>query len=131
MLTIIPHQLITKEFTDKFILRIEKKLDIFDYQLKDVYAAKIMDGTYLTWVDDNIVVIGRTVVHETGIMVLYLDTATIDDEEFKGDFVKGLKEIEDGARNSGYNKVVIVGRPGWKRKFKDYSFHSATISKEL
>ncbi len=129
MLIAIPHERLTPLFTSHIINRLKKKTNLFDYQLEAEYANDILSGKIKVWGVDNLVILGTTRVHKTGLMTLSLDTVIIEGS-FGGSFQDVLNEISEGAKASGYDRIIISGRKSWGRVL-DVTHDCSTFYKEI
>lgn len=129
MLTYIPKELITDELAYQLVDRLHESSPAFDTD-PDEYVQFLQNGTYLLWGFENALIVGKTRKNYLRQLVLELDTATLVGE-FDSEFKLALDQIEHEAKLSGVDIVVIKGRQGWKKIFKDYNHYCTTIYKEL
>lgn len=98
------------------------------YSMDDL-RQKCLDGTYLLWFAKNakcalIIKVSQYHLHK-GCAIVLVGGTDMDS------WIEEMSEIEEYARSQGCKEMIISGREGWKRIFKDYELESVTLKKEL
>lgn len=99
-----------------------------DYGKED-FKGKCLRGDYILWVGRNgkvAVILEVSDYHkgkECDIVVLA--------GEGINDWINELSEIEEWAKRSGCNRMILTGRQGWVKVLKDYKVKTLTMVKRL
>ena len=98
------------------------------YSMDDI-KSKCLDGTYVLWFFEKakcalIVKILQCYSYKACVIML----AGGEDMDA---WIAEVEDIEKYARSQGCKEILITGREGWRRIFKDYMLDSVTIKKEL
>lgn len=111
---------------------LKKKLNLFDYVTEDAFVKSLLSGNYLVFLTDHVLVFCEIVTYETRLKVMSINVIkhSKDDDvlEHQRDT---LLELEGIAKIMEVDRVILEGRIGWSRVFKDYNVEKVTLYKEL
>jgi len=99
-----------------------------DYGEED-YKNKCLNGDYVLWVGRNgkVVVILEVSDYHKG---KECDIVALGGEDIKT-WIQELDEIEQWAKRSGCNRMILTGRKAWLRVLKEYRLKSIKMVKTL
>ncbi len=100
-----------------------------EHSLDEIYSS-LLDGSRQLWVsgDQKIESILITqLINKADEKICFLELCAGRGVES----AKFLNIIEKWAKDAGCARMELSGRPGWKRKLKDYNLKKIILSKEL
>jgi hypothetical protein len=120
-------------FDPKLIIpKLKEKTNLFDYETDESYIRRMKQGAFIIFLTEHIIVPCEYLSYPSGLTVLELNVVKISTCENTLDhIISVLKEIEDYATKMGIDRIIIEGRLGWSRVFKDYETERITLFKNL
>lgn len=103
---------------------------MFDYIDEVKYKDRLKTGQLITWMGNEVAVIGQLTTYETGLKVVSLTVVNVTDKPIQH-YDSSLKYLESTLKEAGIDRIIIDGRLGWLRKNPDYTLSSIKIFKDI